>query len=110
MRIYQTAIRLYIGNAWHQPLLPGLVNVGVDFYRAIPKSCPKGPVRRAAWLQLHIGMRPDWDNYYKAAVDALQGCILGDDSRNLGPGSLGGVKYYDLVGSGFTVVRIREVG
>ena len=111
MRAYQACITLWILKEWGQDhRIEGLVYCGIDFYRAVPKSCPKTPAKREAWLKLHIGMRPDWDNYYKAALDALQGCLLGDDSRNLGPGPLGGEKGYDQDGVGYTIVRIQQVG
>ena len=110
MRAYQEAIRLFVNSAWQGPELTGLVHIGIDFYRGIPKSCPKTAEKKQRWLQEHIGARPDWDNYYKAAADALQGLILGDDSRNLGPGPLGGSKFYAEDGNGYTVIRVQEAG
>jgi len=108
MREYQETIRLFVASEWKRPPLTGLIYVGMDFHRGIPVSAPKTPAKQQEWARTHIGTRPDWDNYYKAALDALHGVLLADDSQVLGPGPLGGEKRYAPDRYGFTKIWVQE--
>ena len=80
---YQTLIQLAVKGAWTGPPMTGPVALVLQFYRSIPAACPKGHPARARWIAKHLTMRPDLDNYAKAASDAIKGpgLLILDDSQ-----------------------------
>lgn len=82
-RTYESEIRALAYAAWGAGRLP-LDNVAVELtvrvYRAIPISWSQKKQAAAREGSIRPLVKPDTDNFWKSAADALNGVVLRDDS------------------------------
>ena len=81
-RKYETHVRMAAQEAMGQGApVEGPLHVAVHAYLPVPKSWSKKKTRAALNGDVKPTSRPDVDNYAKAALDALDGIVWGDDSQ-----------------------------